>query len=101
MHHHYLIQQKNKKLQHQRLRKQNVFLSIFPTHYKKLVKYINHPANIDVEYNKQIYFYNLNHVELYSLPENCTIFIVVDLFDEHGLITSYETAKKYTDEQNY
>ena len=26
------------RLQHQRLRKQNVFLSIFPTHYKKTCK---------------------------------------------------------------
>ena len=54
------------KLQHQKLRKQNVFLSIFPTHFKKIVNSIKHVANnnndINNEYNKQIYFYDVNVV---------------------------------------
>ena len=43
------------KLQNQRLRKQNVFLSIFPTHSKKIINSIKHVANNDIntECNKK------------------------------------------------
>jgi len=80
------------KLQHQKLSKQNVFSSIFPTHFKKIVASSN---DINSEYNKQIYFYNVNVVHQYDLPQECTIFIVAELFDEHGLISSFETANQY------
>ena len=90
------------KKQHLELRTKNVHLSIFPTHFKKIVNLFKHVVNnnlrfassndINTEYNKQIYFYNVNVVHQYYLPEDCTILIVAELFDENGLISSFETA---------
>ena len=90
-----LEKQKNKniKKQHKELRTQNVFLSIFPTHFEKIVNSLNLPVNSGQD--KAIYFYKFNFIPPYDLPKSCTIFIVAELFDEAGLITSYETAKQY------